>query len=500
MSFKIQELAEPFQAPRSLTEDAMPYRGVAAPALHKPGRVRLAVVDGVAITAATMVTFLLADHGGPAAGPLLWAILFGFLTVFMLHRRGLYHFHLRSSPFDEPGSVAACTATSAGVLIVLRSLVAPDLEIAGETILLWGFVTTFLVAFRSAEAGLVRRAGQQGRALIIGAGAVGTQVGQRLLERPEFGLRPVGFLDKEPLTCVEGSQLPVLGASWDLERQVLEHEVTHVIFAFSTAPHHVYLDVLRRCHQLGVGVLLVPRLFEKMNGSIRVTHLGGMTLLNVTPIGHQGWQFRCKYLLDRLVAAFALLVLSPLMLMIALAVRLTSPGPVFYRQRRVSRDGRDFGMLKFRTMYESPDCVGAGDSVGGGRAAWAAAILHPEALPADLVADRRTPLGRFLRRCSLDELPQFINVLRGDMSLVGPRPETPLLVKGFQDRVYRYGDRHRVKCGITGWAQVHGLRGDTSLHDRVEWDNYYIENWSPWLDLKILVMTIPATLRGRHAD
>jgi lipopolysaccharide/colanic/teichoic acid biosynthesis glycosyltransferase len=188
------------------------------------------------------------------------------------------------------------------------------------------------------------------------------------------------------------------------------------------------------------------------------------------------------------------------MLMISLAVRLTSPGPVFYRQRRVSRDGGDFEMLKFRTMYDSPDFEGAGGTVGGCRAAWAAAILHPEVPLGELVVDRRTPLGRFLRRCSLDELPQFINVLRGDMSLVGPRPETPLLVKGFEVLMYRYGDRHRVKCGITGWAQVHDLRGDTSLQDRVEWDNYYIDNWSPWLDLKILVMTIPAALRGRHAD
>ncbi len=498
-SLEIQELSELFQAPGSLT-DAITDPGVAAPALPKSGRARLVVMDGVAVTAATMVTFSLADHGGPAASPLLWAILFGLFTMFMLRRRGLYRFRLRSSPFDELGSVAACTATSVSVLIVLRSLVAPDLEIAGETIGLWGFVTTFLVTFRAAKARWVRRAGHQGRALIIGAGAIGTQVGQRLLERPEFGLRPVGFLDKEPRTRPEGSQLPVLGASWDLERQVFEHKVTHVILAFSTAPHHVQLDILRRCHQLGVEVLLVPRLFEKMNGSVQMTHLGGMTLLNVTPIEHQGWRFRCKYVLDRLVAALALLVLSPLMLMISLAVRLTSPGPVFYRQRRVSCDGHDFEMLKFRTMYDSLDFEGAGGPVGGCRAAWAAAILHPEVPLGELVVDRRTPLGRFLRRCSLDELPQFINVLRGDMSLVGPRPETPLLVKGFEVLMYRYGDRHRVKCGITGWAQVHGLRGDTSLRDRVEWDNYYIENWSPWLDLKILVMTIPATLRGRHAD
>ncbi len=489
--------AAPFHAAgRPAAETAAPNPEVASPAIPKSRRVSLFLVDSVAVIAGTLVALFFANRSGPATGPVGWAVLFGFLTVFVLRRRGLHRFRLRSSPLDEPGDVVACTAMAAGVLIVLRSIIAPDLEVARETTKLWGFVTTFLIAFRTAEVLLRRRAGRQSsgqNTLIVGAGAVGVQIGQRLLERPEFGLRPVGFLDKEPLARLDNSTLPVLGASWDLERKILEHDVTQVIFAFSTAPHHVYLDLVQRCQQLGVGLLLVPRLFEKMSGAIQVAHVGGMTLLDVAPVDHEGWRFRIKYALDRLVAALALLLLSPFMVVIAMAVRLTSPGPVFYRQRRVTRDGRDFEMLKFRTMYDTPHCL------GGGRAAWAAAILHPEAPLADLVADYRTPLGRLLRRCSLDELPQLINVLFGDMSLVGPRPETPLLVRGFQDRVNRYSDRHRVKCGITGWAQVHGLRGDTSLYDRIEWDNYYIENWNPWLDLKILLMTIPAALRGRHA-
>ena len=160
-------------------------------------------------------------------------------------------------------------------------------------------------------------------------------------------------------------------------------------------------------------------------------------------------------------------------------MRLSSPGPIFFRQRRVGRDGRSFDLLKFRSMRGSAAAEGGASSRAAGRA--------PGGVEG---VDRRTRVGRFLRRTSLDELPQLLNVLRGEMSLVGPRPERPEFVELFGHDIDRYGDRHRVKSGITGWAQVHGLRGQTSLADRVEWDNYYIENWSLWLDLKILLMTV----------
>jgi len=195
------------------------------------------------------------------------------------------------------------------------------------------------------------------------------------------------------------------------------------------------------------------------------------------------WQFTVKYALDRILAGLALFLLSPLLAIFGLAVLVSMERPVFFRQVRVGRDGRSFEMLKFRSMRPStapgatlhvvsPDVLGPGGEEGA--------------------EDRRTRVGSFLRRSSLDELPQLINVLRGDMSLVGPRPERPEYVSEFQQTVYRYGDRHRVKAGITGWAQVHGLRGKTSLADRAEWDNTYIENFSLWLDLKVSLMTVAA--------
>ena len=181
--------------------------------------------------------------------------------------------------------------------------------------------------------------------------------------------------------------------------------------------------------------------------------------------------------------------------MVALAVLVTSGRPILFRQRRVGRDGHVFEMLKFRTMKGTPDTGGELD------AEWAAMAMGTGSGGEPTVGgdDRRTPLGALLRKLSIDELPQLWNVLRGDMSIVGPRPERAHYVELFEQSIYRYPDRHRVKSGLTGWSQVNGLRGETSLADRIEWDNFYIENWSPWLDLKILVKTIPALVAGRGA-
>jgi exopolysaccharide biosynthesis polyprenyl glycosylphosphotransferase len=305
-----------------------------------------------------------------------------------------------------------------------------------------------------------------------------------MLSRPESGLRPVGFLDKEPLEA-QGTGLPVLGASWDLEQVVRDYGVENVIIAFSTAPTSVVLGLVRRCEELGVTVSQVPRLFESVKGILTLEYFGGLPLVTRRPVDPKGWQFRCKYAFDRIVGSAILLLLAPLFLALAVAVWISVGSPILFRQVRVGRDGRTFEMLKFRSMRDAP--APAVETV-------AQAGLAPGGVEGD---DRRTAVGAFLRSTSLDELPQLWNVVRGDMSLVGPRPERPRFVEMFEESVYRYGERHRVKSGITGWAQVHGLRGKTSLDDRVEWDNHYIENWSPWLDLKTLLLTVGALVHGR---
>jgi exopolysaccharide biosynthesis polyprenyl glycosylphosphotransferase len=444
--------------------------------------------DAAALILAGILSAAGAEQAGKPAAPVGWTIAFILLVLGITAVRGGYRFRLESSPFDQLGGVLIAATVAAMLVLAVQVVIGPGHTVGGETVRLWGLACAFLVCGRFA--GSVARLHPRRRTLntlIIGAGSVGQVVAKRLHERPEWGMRPVGFLDKEPREVAE-NDLPVLGASWDLEKVVREQDVDHVIVTFSTAPHAVLLSLVRRCRALGVEVSVVPRLFEEVSNRVLVEHLGGVPLLRVDQVDPRGWQFEIKYFLDRVVGSAAVLLLSPVLLLLALAVRLSSPGPILFRQLRVGLDGHHFEMLKFRTMRMAQDGEIDGHSLEGVRA------------PGVPVVDRRTTAGKFLRRWSLDELPQLINLARGDMSLIGPRPERVDYVPAFVERVYRYGDRHRVKSGLTGWAQVQGLRGDAPLADRAEWDNYYVENWSPWLDLKILVMTVPAVLSGRGAQ
>jgi lipopolysaccharide/colanic/teichoic acid biosynthesis glycosyltransferase len=215
-------------------------------------------------------------------------------------------------------------------------------------------------------------------------------------------------------------------------------------------------------------------------------HVGGIPVFELRQVDPKGWEFALKHGIDRVAAALLLLALSPVLAASAIAVYASSGSPVLFRQRRVGRGGQVFDLLKFRSMRPPvegvpgpPVAVGDDDRAPGG-------------VEGD---DRRTAVGRFLRAWSLDELAQLVNVVRGEMSLIGPRPERPELAGGYVERVNRYGERHRVRSGITGWAQVNRLVPGTSLADRAELDNWYIQNWSFWLDLKIALMTIPAVLR-----
>lgn len=439
--------------------------------------------------------------GGREAGipvePVGWIAVFIAISLALLRGRRSRGRRLGPSLIDEAAGIVMVTATAAMVVVALRVLLESDANAARQTVRLWAFGAVYLSAGRIGLALADRRAHRHGEDLanvvIVGGGLVGRGIAQRLLDIPELGLRPVGFVDKEPIASGVADDLPVLGASWDLERVIVDHRVSHAVISFSTAPHHVMLDVTRRCHALGVEVLMVPRLFEGVNNRMFVEHLGGLPLLAVRPVDPRGAAFAVKHVFDRVVASVLFALALPVLAASALAMRLSSPGPVLFHQPRVGRDGREFELLKLRTMTGSPRDAGEADRVWAARALDAVGSDDDSAEPAP---DRTTRVGRFLRRYSLDELPQLWNVVRGEMSLVGPRPERTQYVRMFTDAVYRYDDRLRVKSGITGWAQVHGLRGATSLDDRIEWDNYYIENWSLWLDLKILLMTAHVFYRG----
>jgi exopolysaccharide biosynthesis polyprenyl glycosylphosphotransferase len=438
---------------------------------------------------------LLVDGLTSAAMPAAWTFVFAALVLGLLAIKGMYRPSLDLWKLDAIRSIVSAATIAAALTIALRAMFTDASAIADETLEPWLFSTAFLIANRVWLISSERRARRNGdsgqRALIIGAGNVGRLVAKRLLERPEVGLTPIGFLDKEPLYGGEGTGLPVLGASWDLDRIVRDQQIDHVIVTFSTAPEEVHLRLLKRCDQIGLATSLVPRLYEKSTEHVTVVPLGGVSLIARHSPDPSSWQFAVKHGLDRAGAALALLVLAPFMGALAIGVWATLGRPIFYRAERVGRDGKRFAMLKFRTMRP----MAAEELMN--------LVIDPERGTGGVGnngVDRRTRLGAFMRRKSLDELPQLFNVLKGEMSLVGPRPERTEYVETYEKKVPRYAERYRVRQGITGWAQVSGLRGATSLADRAEWDNYYIENWSLWLDFKIMVMTLAAVVRSAEAE
>jgi len=445
------------------------------------------VLDTAMLAAAAAATQLGAGDAGIVRIAPVWLFAYAGIVLPLLYLRGMYAWRLRLSALDDVRGILAATALASMGLLSLRILLPGDVDdLAPQSLRLLAFSAVYLAAGRVALDWAQVNARRQGElvkpTLIVGAGRIGRLTASRLLQHPELGLEPVGFIDKEPLD-EPGLPVPVLGASWDLERLIEEHEIEHVVVTFSTAPSEVLLREVERCEELGVSVSLVPRLFERVTERLSVEHIGGLPLLSTRRADPKGWQFAVKYTVDRLVAAFLLLLAFPVFLLLALGTLVSVGRPIFFRQPRYGRDGREFEMLKFRSMRSPSDPV-------------LVAELPPDTAPGGVEGDdRRTRMGTFLRRTSLDELPQLLNVVKGDMSLVGPRPERPDFARLFERNVYRYGDRHRVKSGITGWAQVHGLRGKTSLSDRVEWDNHYIENWSLWLDVKILLMTVWAVRR-----
>jgi exopolysaccharide biosynthesis polyprenyl glycosylphosphotransferase len=445
------------------------------------------------LAAAVAATFVGSRGSGMPVLPAAWLVLFAVLVLGLSWLRGMYRPRLKLELLEDLRGLIAVTSLSAMVVLSARVLFTEAAVDAAEVLRPWAFATAYLAAGRAAfywSQLAARRAGETTRpTLIVGAGRIGRLTARRLIEHPEFGLQPIGFLDKEPLDDAAELGLPVLGSSWDLERIVKEYGVQQVIMTFSTAPHGVLLRLVERCEELGVEVSLVPRLFEKMTERLRIDHLGGLPLLSARRPNPKGWQFAVKYAGDRVVAAGLLLLLLPVLAVTALAVYLSLGRPILFRQARVGLDGREFTMLKFRTMNGAPEDAGEAD------ADWAQHESNGAAPVRAPTCERTTRVGNALRRCSIDELPQLLNVLRGHMSLVGPRPERTHYVRTFERNIYRYADRHRVKSGITGWAQVNGLRGKTSLADRVEWDNYYIENWSLWLDLKILLATAVSVVR-----
>jgi exopolysaccharide biosynthesis polyprenyl glycosylphosphotransferase len=464
---------------------------VAARPRHAAGwPLACAAVDVAMLLLAAVATAVGGHVAGSRTPSVLWTAVFTATVLVAYVSRGLYAERLRLRMLDDVRRLLVGAALAGSVVVTAQIVVDGSVPAAYGILRLCGFACAYVVSGRIALYWSHERARAEGESsrptLIVGAGKIGALVAKRLLAAPQLGLKPVAFLDKEPLVDTESELgVPVVGASWDLDEAIARYDVQQVIVTFSTAPDDVLLRLVRRCEERGIQVSLVPRLYERMPERYSIDHVGGIALVSPRRANPRAWEFRVKYAIDRMIAGVALLLLSPLMILLSVAVLVSLGRPILFRQRRIGRDGRAFDMLKFRSMRPgsaqpaelrlvSSDVLGPGGVEGG--------------------EDRRTRVGTLLRRSSLDELPQLLNVLKGDMSIVGPRPERPEFVSEFQQTVYRYGDRHRVKSGITGWAQVHGLRGKTSLADRAEWDNFYIENFSLWLDLKITLKTFGAVL------
>ena len=314
------------------------------------------------------------------------------------------------------------------------------------------------------------RGGNRKRLLLVGAGDLGRDLAARIRRAPWSGWEIVGFLDDDPQ--LQGRR--VAGAPVEPVERVAdlleERDVEEVWIALPLRAQERVEAVLHLLRHSTVNIRYLPDIFAFRLINHGFTEVLGLPLIDLSASPMQGRNRWLKAIEDRLLAALILLLISPLLLVIALAVRLTSPGPVFYRQERIGWNGRPFAMLKFRTMPVDSERQGV---------QWGQSYAKP-----------MTPIGAFLRRTSLDELPQFLNVLRGEMSIVGPRPERPMFVEQFKDEVPDYMKKHLVKAGITGWAQVNGLRGDTDLARRIEYDLYYIENWSLGFDLRIIWLTL----------
>lgn len=408
------------------------------------------------------------------------------VTVFGFSR--LYHVTRTTSRVDELSSVFRSTSVGTLIGVALSSLLFKNTSLAmdySRGVVLYGWILTiiFIMVGRLLHANVRSRLRQRGwgcdRVLIVGTGEVGRMVHQKIQSNPGLGYKVAGFVTANGSEEEAPLGAKILGSAAQLAPLIDEHDVDEVIIALPEATHQDILVLLSECERGQVTIKVFPDVFQIMASPVGIGDLGGLPLVTVRDIALRGWRRVAKRLMDIVGASAGLVVLSPVMMLVAVMIKLDSRGPVFYVQERMGLDARSFSMLKFRSMRKNAEAQGPGWTV--------------EEDP------RVTRLGRILRRINVDELPQFINVLLGQMSLVGPRPERPIYVNQFRRSIPRYMDRHWEKAGLTGWAQVNGLRGDTSIAERTKYDLWYIENWSLILDAKILLRTVVNVFESPNA-
>ncbi len=415
--------------------------------------------------------------------PMMVVQVISVLAVFYFNK--LYHVTRASSRLDELSSIIGAVSIGTMISVAISALTFKntifELDFPRAMVLYAWLLSVVLIAIgRESHRRLWHRLRMHGfgrdRVLVVGSGESARAIIQKILWSPYLGYELVGVVNgHEPPGEVAGVQ--VLGKADDLPAIIEKYDIQEVIIAppEGTSRHEI-VRLVSLSQRGSVAIKIFPDMFEFVTTGVSIDDLGGLPLLNVRDIQLRGWRLSLKRAMDLIGASIGLVLLSPFMLLMALLIKLDSPGPVFYYQERMGLDGRPFQMFKFRSMRQDAEEDGPGWTTKDD--------------------PRRTRIGALLRSKNIDELPQLINVLLGDMSLVGPRPERPIYVEKFRNSIPRYMERHREKAGMTGWAQVNGLRGDTSIAERTKYDLWYVENWSLWLDIKIIVRTIVQTLFG----
>src|SRR5438105_947533 len=401
-----------------------------------------------------------------------------------LRAMGLYRPQRHKTPLDEVFGVFKAVTVAGLLLVALAYFVREDRYSRGMlavfTLLSFLGISLARVFFKELLQALRRRGYNLRYILVLGAGRLARQVLEQIDLHKELGFRPVGCLSvtrKRVGTSVAGVE--VVGTIRDLRRMLEGRGVDQVLVALPSRSMHHLPRIMEVCADTTVDVKLVPDVYQYATLFGGLEEFGGLPIVNLQSTGVLGINAIAKRTFDLVFSGLFLLLLSPLLAAVAILVKATSRGPVLYAQERVGLDGRPFRMLKFRTMRHDAELHGPRFAESGD--------------------PRVTAIGAWLRRTSIDELPQLWNVLFGAMSLVGPRPERPVFIDQFRRRIPRYQLRHMVKSGMTGWAQIHGLRGNTSIQKRVEYDLYYIEHWSLLLDLKILARTLAFGFLSRNA-
>lgn len=405
-------------------------------------------------------------------------IVMAALTVGLLTNGGYYRPRLHLSLLDDLPGLVGRVLVAAGTVACVVALRHERPSIDGFMRVASATVACLLIG-RAVSTWALRQGRRRNlavhRAILVGAGPLGTELATVLNRYPSYGLRLVGYVDTADRPEASAVQLSRLGALDDLVRVMTRHDANVLLLSDPDTSEAAVVDLLRDALALTYDVLVVPKMPQFQTLMTSADHIGAIPIMRIRAPRVSGWQWALKRSMDIVISCLGLLLLSPVLAVCAIAVTIDSPGGVLFRQQRVGRDGRLFNVLKFRTMRPADETES--------QTRWS-------------IADdpRVGTVGRTLRRTSLDELPQLWNILRGDMTLVGPRPERPHFVKRFSAEHRLYAWRHRVPAGLTGLAQVSGLRGDTPIADRARFDNYYIENWSLWLDLKIVLRTLREVL------